>query len=130
MRALSLFAGRASACLRLGHRHFDVALVADAEMKRLNRIFRGKNATTDVLSFPWNAEAEAKKKIDNFMGDVVISVPSAQKNAAVEGHSVETEIKQLILHGLLHLLDYDHETDRGEMDALELGLRRRLKIEV
>lgn len=128
--ALSLFAGKASACLRLGRKHFDVALVTDAEIKRLNRVFRGKNATTDVLSFPWNNATEvAREKRANFLGDIVISAPTAMRSAAVEGHSVETEIKQLILHGLLHLSGYDHETDEGEMDALELDLRQRLKIE-
>ncbi|MGH9325100.1 MAG: rRNA maturation RNase YbeY [Terriglobia bacterium] len=130
VRDLSLFAGRASACLRLGQSHFDVTLVSDARMRRLNQVFRGKSATTDVLSFPWNDRTEmANGKGGGFLGDIVISALAARRSALVEGHSIAIEMKQLILHGLLHLLDYDHETDDGEMNELELDLRRRLGIE-
>ncbi len=118
--------------LRLARRRFDVTLVDDCEMMRLNRNFRGKRLPTDVLSFPWNPVDEmppqVAREFAGFLGDIVISVEAARRNAAREGHSLETEIRQLILHGLLHLLGYDHETDRGEMRRLELGLRRKLRI--
>jgi rRNA maturation RNase YbeY len=63
----------------------------------------------------------------NFLGDIVISVETARRNARAEGHSLKTEIQWLVLHGLLHLLGHDHDADHGEMTALELSLRDRLK---
>jgi len=121
--------------LHLAGQRFDVALVDDDETERLNRIFRKRTAPTDVLSFPWTDGAEAAppavaaKEFAGFLGDIVISVETARRNARREKHSLETEILQLILHGLLHLLGYNHETDDGEMNRLELNLRRRLGIE-
>lgn len=112
---------------------FDVTLTDDAEIARLNRDFRGKDAPTDVLSFPWQSDSEtiaaAGGAMAGFLGDIVISVETAQSNAAAENHPVETEIYQLILHGALHLAGYDHATDHGEMNAIELRLRRALGIE-
>ena len=66
--------------------------------------------------------------LKNFLGDVVISVETARRNAAAEGHSTLDEIRWLILHGVLHMLGYDHEHDRGEMVALELALREQLGV--
>lgn len=130
MKALDAFARRASSRLRLGRRRFDVTLVDDDEIARLNRMFRGKSGPTDVLSFPWaDGTGPNPEKTTSFLGDIIISVPAARRSAADEEHSVETEIDQLILHGLLHLLGYDHEKDRGEMNTLELDMRRRLRIE-
>jgi rRNA maturation RNase YbeY len=74
------------------------------------------------------AKERAAWEFKNFLGDIVISVETAKRNAREEGHSILNEIRWLILHGLLHLLGYDHERDRGEMTRLELGLRRRLGI--
>jgi len=91
-------------------------------MRRLNRRYRGKDRTTDVLSFP-PAEGAG-----GFLGDLVISVPEARRQAKRSGQAVEAVIRKLLLHGLLHLLGYDHETDRGEMDALEGKLRGRLAV--
>lgn len=113
--------------------HFSVALVSDRRMKELNRFFRGKDSTTDVLSFPHEADEFEPPSADRqpptvFLGDIVISAEQAQKQAAENGLSLENEIKQLILHGLLHLCGYDHETDNGEMNARELELRKKLKI--
>lgn len=105
---------------------FSVALVPDDRMKQLNELFRGKNTTTDVLSFPHEPDEFDPDK-DN-LGDIVISVEQAQKQAAENGLTLETEIKQLILHGLLHLCGYDHETDKGEMNARELEVREVLGI--
>ena len=105
---------------------FSVAFISDRRMKQLNEMFRGKNTTTDVLSFP-NEPDEFDLDKDN-LGDIVISAEQAQKQAAENGLTLEGEIKQLILHGLLHLCGYDHETDNGEMNARELELRELLKI--
>ena len=104
-----------------------VAFVSDRAMRELNRRWRGKRGTTDVLSFP--AEPDEFEKAEGLtLGDVVVSVERAARQAAEHGLTLENEIEQLILHGLLHLCGYDHELDAGEMDALELRLRRRLGI--
>ena len=107
-------------------RVFSVAFVNDGRMKQLNELFRGKKTTTDVLSFPHEPDEFDPDK-DN-LGDIVISAEQAAKQAAENGLSLEAEIKQLILHGVLHLCGYDHETDDGEMNALELELRDKLGI--
>ena len=103
-----------------------VVFVSDRKMRELNRTFRGKDKTTDVLSFP--VEQEEFETFDNTLGDVVISVGQAARQAKENGFDLETEISQLILHGLLHLCGYDHETDNGEMNRLELRLRKKLGI--
>lgn len=103
-----------------------LAFVSDRKMRELNNRFRGKNLTTDVLSFPFEAE-EFETDEDN-LGDIVISVEQAEKQAAENNLVFEAEIKQLILHGILHLCGYDHETDHGEMNARELRLRDELEI--
>jgi probable rRNA maturation factor len=96
-----------------------VVLAGDGLLRRLNRDYRGKDRPTDVLSFPGAGGEEG-------LGDVVISVPAAARNARRHGHSVPRELDILALHGFLHLLGYDHETDDGKMDHLERGLRRGL----
>ena len=105
---------------------FAVAFISDRRMKELNHLFRGKNSTTDVLSFPHEPDQFDPDK--NNLGDIVISVEQAQKQAEENGLTLEGEIKQLILHGILHLCGYDHETDGGEMNARELELREELGI--
>lgn len=105
---------------------FAIAFISDDRMKQLNEMFRGKDSTTDVLSFPHEPDEFDPDK-DN-LGDIVISTEQAQKQAAENGLSIEAEIKQLILHGVLHLCGYDHETDDGEMNARELELRDKLGI--
>lgn len=125
--ALSHFAGLLiPAVTETWGRTFTVALISDARMKELNGAFRGKDATTDVLSFPF--EPDEFDPSDEHLGDIAISVEQAQKQAAENGLDLETEIKQLILHGVLHLCGYDHETDNGEMNARELELRELLGI--
>jgi len=104
-----------------------VAFVSDRAMRELNSRWRGKQGTTDVLSFP--AEQDEFEQAEGAtLGDVVISVEQAKRQAAEHDLSFDREVAQLILHGLLHLCGYDHETDRGEMNRLELRLRRRLGI--
>ena len=104
-----------------------IVFVADTAIKKLNRQFRGKNDVTDVLSFPSQAEPFEVEN-GSQLGEVVISVQRAATQAKEHGLSFPDEVRQLILHGLLHLCGYDHETDRGEMNRLELRLRRKLGI--
>jgi probable rRNA maturation factor len=104
-----------------------VAFVSDRTISELNRMWRHKQGPTDVLSFP--VAPEEFEKLEGLeLGDVVISVEQAARQAKENGLELETELAQLILHGLLHLCGYDHETDKGEMNRLELRLRRRLQI--
>jgi probable rRNA maturation factor len=107
-------------------RYFSIALISDSRMKQLNETFRGKPSTTDVLSFPHEADEFDPDK-DN-LGDIVISAEQAQKQADENGLTLDGELRQLILHGVLHLCGYDHETDDGEMNARELELRDELGI--
>jgi len=101
-----------------------IAFVSDRKMRLLNKTFRGKNATTDVLSFPF--EAEAFEVDENNLGDIFISLEQAERQAIENNLDFETEIKQLVLHGILHLCGFDHETDAGEMNKMELELREKL----
>jgi probable rRNA maturation factor len=106
--------------------HAAVVFISDSRMKQLNSFFRGKNSTTDVLSFP-HVPDEFDPDTSN-LGDVVISVEQAARQAEENNLTLENEIKQLILHGLLHLCGYDHETDNGDMNVRELELRKMLEI--
>ena len=125
--ALKEFAESArSAIEETDGRDCSIALISDRRMKELNRFFRGKDSTTDVLSFPH--ESDEFDLDETNLGDIVISVEQAQRQAEENKLTLENEIKQLILHGLLHLCGYDHETDNGEMNKRELSLRRKLKI--
>jgi probable rRNA maturation factor len=104
-----------------------VAFVSDRVMRELNRMWRHKQGTTDVLSFP--AEQDEFEKAEGArLGDVVISVEQAARQAKENGLTVDEEIAQLILHGLIHLCGYDHSSDEGQMNRLELRLRRKLGI--
>ncbi|HET7745913.1 MAG TPA: rRNA maturation RNase YbeY [Vicinamibacteria bacterium] len=115
-RITRVLQGAASA-LKVGG---EMALVfaGDATLRRLNARYRGKDRPTDVLSFPGPG--------DGALGDVVISVATAARNARAAGHPLARELDVLALHGFLHVLGYDHETDDGTMDRLEGRLRRRL----
>jgi len=120
-RALALFAGKAQRAVGL---RGDVVIfvTCSEEMQKLNREYRGKDEPTDVLTFP--------SLSPRVLGDIAISVEIAAANAAELGHSTEAEVKVLILHGLLHLANYDHETDDGEMRTRETTLRRKLGLPV
>lgn len=100
-----------------------VLLTTDAAIRKLNRRFRGKDKPTDVLSFP-----TAGPVADKVAGDLAISIPTARRQADEHGHSLATEIKVLVLHGLLHLAGFDHETDKGLMARRERLLRGRLRL--
>lgn len=128
------FARRLRTALRLERKDFNVCLVGDREIRDLNAAHRGKSCPTDVLSFAWQEEESggrgpAGKEWRGFLGDVVISAPTARRQARAEGHPTRTEIRWLILHGVLHLLGYDHETDAGQMTAVEISLREKLEGE-
>ncbi|HVH88345.1 MAG TPA: rRNA maturation RNase YbeY [Terriglobales bacterium] len=99
----------------------NIRIMSDKEMRRLNRDFRGEDKPTDVLSFP----AAQNGRI---VGDIAISRDIARRNAKALGHPLSTEVKILLLHGLLHLAGHDHESDQGEMAALEQKLRAKLKL--
>lgn len=109
-------------------KELSVAFVSDRKIKELNKIFRDKNSPTDVLSFPYEPDQYDYLETENFLGDIVISVETAARQARENHLPFDTEIKQLILHGILHLVGYDHEHDDGEMNRLELKLRRKLKV--
>jgi probable rRNA maturation factor len=97
-----------------------IAFVSDRSIRKLNQLFRGVDKATDVLSFPADEP--------DSLGDVAVSVETAARQAKENGLTFDDEIAQLILHGLIHLCGYDHETDNGEMNRLELRLRRKLGI--
>jgi probable rRNA maturation factor len=99
-----------------------LVLAGDGLLHRLNRDYRRRDRPTDVLSFPGAGAREG-------LGDVVISVPAAERNASRLGRTLAGELDVLALHGFLHVLGHDHETDDGEMDRLEHRLRRRLGVE-
>jgi probable rRNA maturation factor len=120
-RELTYFLREALALTRLTG-EVSVLLTGDAAVRALNRQFRRKDKPTDVLSFP------AAEKVGGIAGDLVISLETALRQADERGHSLETEVKVLLLHGLLHLAGYDHETDDGEMQRREVRLRRKLGL--
>ena len=101
-----------------------LAIVGDQTVRRLNRTYRGIDRATDVLSFPADEPVQAAAPV-RFLGDVVIARGVAARQARAAGHSTAIELRILALHGLLHLLGYDHERDEGEMARLEQRLRRR-----
>ena len=119
-RAWETFAARAANAIGQHESSATIAFVSDKNIRQLNRQFRGIDKATDVLSFP--AEDQTN------LGDIAISVETAAAQAKENGLTFEGEVAQLILHGLLHLSGYDHETDSGEMNRLELRLRRKLGI--
>ena len=118
--AWSTFAAKALDAIGKNGASATIAFVSDSNIRKLNQQFRNIDKSTDVLSFP----ADEK---DN-LGDIAISVQTAAAQAKENGLTFENEIAQLILHGLLHLSGYDHETDNGEMNRLELRLRKKLGI--
>jgi probable rRNA maturation factor len=123
-RTLARFLTEAQTAVRL-RGHVTVLLTTDVTMRALNRRFRGKNKPTDVLSFPSEHLIPGTEKI---AGDLAIGAEIALRQAMEQGHSLTTEIKVLMLHGLLHLAGCDHETDSGEMQLREQRLRKRLRL--
>ena len=135
VRALELFLQRVKDELDLRGDCVAVRLIGDAEMARLNGKYRGEKHPTDVLSFPDEEKRPpvlrgdpTRKHRGAFLGDIAISPVVARRNARALGRKLPEELRILILHGVLHLLGYDHEVDRGEMERVEMRLRRRLGI--
>jgi probable rRNA maturation factor len=135
LRVFESFLRRLEKQIGLGPDALFVRFVTDSEMARLNGRFRKKAKTTDVLSFPseerasptaWQTRIRALQ--GTFLGDIAISPTVAKRNAKSFGRTTAEEICILMLHGLLHLLGYDHETDRGEMERVESKLRRHLRL--
>jgi probable rRNA maturation factor len=137
--ALARFANRAQRAAGLGG-EVNILLTGDAEMHRLNLQFRRKDKPTDVLSFP-SAPAAGSAALPPAPaagsaalpqapagGDIAISLAAARRQAAALGHSLLTEVKVLILHGMLHLAGHDHERDQGQMLGLEQRLRAQLHL--
>jgi probable rRNA maturation factor len=140
-RALESFLLRVRRELGLKQARVTVCLVSDAEIAGMNQSFRKKHGPTDVLSFPAvNARQPKRSKRlpvssspdswngDASLGDIAIAPAVAKRNAKYYGRTLPAELKILILHGVLHLLGFDHEADRGEMDRTEKKLRRRLGL--
>jgi probable rRNA maturation factor len=149
-RPLQLFLRRLQEHLGLGAAEVTICLVSDAEIARMNEAFRKKKGPTDVLSFPAVARRKPRKpgrsgrmarngsraggldkhgnSDSEYLGDVAISPATARRNAKEFGRTLPNELRILILHGVLHLLGYDHETDRGQMLRFEQRLRRRLGL--
>jgi probable rRNA maturation factor len=151
---LEKFLAAARKRLRLAPRSLTVALVTDSQIARWNRAYRGKNRPTDVLSFPADGSdaepatrrkhrqprraratrisastaASASGSAPEYLGDIAIAPAVARRNALRFGRAFDHEMRILILHGILHLLGYDHETDSGEMDRRENRLRRDLGL--
>lgn len=137
VQPLEAFLSRVKQSLRV-EQDVSVSLVSDTAMARMNQTYRGKPGPTDVLSFPANGNARGRKpraRIEhrdphaaNYLGDIAIAPETARRNARRDGRPLPRELRILILHGVLHLLGYDHETDRGAMDRIERRLRRRLGL--
>jgi probable rRNA maturation factor len=104
-------------------RQVSILLTDDAEMRTMNRRYRGLDRPTDVLSFP---AGDAVGGDTGHLGDIAVSVETAARQARTAGWRTQAEIQFLILHGLLHLLGFDHETDAGEMERLQALWARRL----
>lgn len=121
-RGLESFLSEIASTTGVAERSATLALVGDARIQELNRDFRGYDKPTDVLSF-----AGVDESVD-YLGDIVISVETAARQARRRRSNLKRELKVLTLHGFLHLLGYDHETDNGEMRRLEYRLRRRFRI--
>jgi probable rRNA maturation factor len=121
------FGEKALRAIGKGEANATIVFVSDDAIKTLNRRFRGKNYSTDVLSFPSAAE-RFEIEYAAQLGDVIISVQRAAAQAKEHSLSFADEVRQLILHGLLHLCGHDHETDHGEMNRHELRLRKKLGI--
>ena len=122
-RSVSSFCGRVLQTLGQKDCSLSVVFVNSSRMREINRLYRGRDVPTDVLSFRYAGETFEGKP---FLGEIVISPEVAKKNAAARRIAFNMEIRTLVLHGILHLIGYDHATDNGEMDGLQKSLQRRL----
>lgn len=115
-----------------GKREFHCLITGDAELQKLNQQFLGKDYPTDVLSFPTTTQVARSVEADGdlFLGDIAISLARAKSQAREWHHSLEDELRILMLHGVLHLTGLDHETDSGEMKQTEMRWRKKLNLPV
>jgi probable rRNA maturation factor len=135
---LEEFLGRVRGGLGLSQTDVTICLVSDAEIARMNEAYRKKKGPTDVLSFPAVARRKpvalrrrasgTNLKVEKYLGDIAISPATARRYAKKNGRRLPSELRILILHGVLHLLGYDHETDSGEMTRIENRLRKRFEL--
>lgn len=135
LRGLEEFLARVRKRLRVEPNAVAVCLVTDAEMARWNQAYRKKHGPTDVLSFrsggrPGGIARRHRMRgaADSYLGDIAIAPAVAERNARRLGRTLDSEMRILILHGLLHLMGYDHETDDGQMERCERRLRRELRL--
>jgi probable rRNA maturation factor len=136
LRSLEKFWRQVRDELGLGEAEVIICLVSDSEIARMNVAFRKKKGPTDVLSFPAAkrrrpvlvGRGRRRIMLRGDLGDIAISPATARRNARKFGRTLASEMRILILHGVLHLLGYDHETDRGQMNRLEHKLRRHLGL--
>ena len=126
MEPLEYFCERIRRELRFPIEGVTIQLISDAAMARLNQTFRNKRGPTDVLSFPANGGKPGR--MATYIGDIAISSETARRNARRFARPYSLELRILILHGMLHLAGFDHETDGGEMKRMERRLRRQLGV--
>jgi probable rRNA maturation factor len=104
-----------------------IVFVRDSKIRELNCDYRSKDYATDVLSFPAKVEGTIEDFVEaDYLGDIVISVDAAMRQAKEAQISFEREVEELVIHGILHLCGYDHENDNGEMNRLEIRMRKRV----
>ena len=140
LQPLERFLSRVKRELGLGKTEITICLVSDAEIAKMNQAFRKKKGATDVLSFPAETRSRPlpisgrKSGMKSgfaspiFLGDIAISPATARRNSTRWGRNLNDEMRVLILHGVLHLMGYDHDTDRGEMDRVEDRMRAKLRL--
>jgi probable rRNA maturation factor len=136
VRGLEAFLSRAKKRLRIATDSVSVCLVTNAAIAKWNRAYRAKHGPTDVLSFrfdeplprQFNGLTSPNGSRSAYLGDIAIAPAVARRNARRFGRRFDSEMRILVLHGLLHLMGYDHETDDGQMDRRERRLRRELKL--
>jgi probable rRNA maturation factor len=109
--------------LEAGPAEVHVLITGDERIRELNRSYLGRDVATDVLSFPDGDQLPSGRRL---LGEIVISIDTARRQAAAEGHDELRELLELVIHGTLHLIGYDHAADDGEMNRIELGLRQEL----
>ena len=126
IHALQQFYERVRIELGFAPESVTIQLISDGTMAQLNETFRKKHGPTDVLSFPANGARPSQGA--KYLGDIAISPETARRNARRFSRSLPVEMRILILHGMIHLAGFDHESDRGEMDRLERRLRKRLGV--
>jgi probable rRNA maturation factor len=137
VKPLASFSERVRRVLRFPEESVTICFVSDPAIARLNLEFRAKPGPTDVLSFPARRtrarraqprRRDGKIRPDDYVGDIVISPETARRYARQRARGLASELRVLILHGMIHLAGYDHESDKGEMARLERRLRRRLGL--